>query len=469
FPGYTGEVKSFKIDGAEIEMGVAFVNDEGIDGGLRLTICNKWNNQIDPQPVDNLETLGEFSKIEITFVAYTGEAGGDGGDAAPAIDLDATYNAEFGAQFDDSVTDVNGWEIGDPAKTTFKIGEDVSIAITFDEIVKFGENYAAINTDVPFPGSTAVIKSLKLDGAEIPMGDAYINGEGMSNGLRLTICNKWNSDITEQPLDVATLDEFTSIEIIFTVYASDEVPPEAPEKVYPDFDPNGTYNAFLGVQSQNWIFRNAWEDSSYGADGSQWDALGIGNNFNKLSLTDPPEDKGGAFTDVVIKGNGTYQVSLSGADFGNDEFFNQLFVSTDISLAAELTFTNIAVRMNGVTRHTFEEAVILGENYYQVGCINIWNSDLGGDAGLFGYAMPVTDITIEFTVSGFAYDNEDDAPTPPPADNSGGSSLPADYVADNAPKADDGGFPGWLIAVIIGGAAVIAGGAAFLVIKSKKK
>ena len=89
--------------------------------------------------------------------------------------------------------------------------------------VKFGSNYIAVNTDVPFvEGIEAEITSFKLDGEEVEMGDAFLNSEGINGGLRLTIANKWNDQIAEQPVDPDELGEFQTIEVSFIVNTPDE-------------------------------------------------------------------------------------------------------------------------------------------------------------------------------------------------------------------------------------------------------
>ncbi|TAH65909.1 MAG: hypothetical protein EWM47_10665 [Anaerolineaceae bacterium] len=182
----------------------------------------------------------------------------------------------------------------------------------------------------------------------------------------------------------------------------------------PAFDPNGTYHAYLSVQSENFIFRNQWADPDFGPNGGTWEKHSIGNNFNGLTGWDGPNAVAydGAFTDVEIKGNGTYQVSLRDFDFGNDSAFNLLYLSTDIPMEGNpLTFTDVKVIMNGNTKYTFDQGIIPGidtkdaKDYYEVHCINIWNNDqLGGKEGLFSNNIPSSSIALEFTVSGFAYD-----------------------------------------------------------------
>jgi hypothetical protein len=132
----------------------------------------------------------------------------------------ATYNAEFSAQFNPEINaDIGEWpDLGDTAKVTFSEGSAATITIDFGAPVAFGGNYAAVNTDFPFADDVAAsITSFKLDGNAVNMAAAYLNNEGLNGGLRLTICNKWNSNITSQPVDVATLGEFSVLEVTFIV------------------------------------------------------------------------------------------------------------------------------------------------------------------------------------------------------------------------------------------------------------
>ncbi|MCL2030080.1 MAG: hypothetical protein FWG93_00900 [Oscillospiraceae bacterium] len=399
----------------------------------------------------------------------------------PAVSAAGEYTAEFAAQFNPDVNgDVGEWPDLSGVSIAFDLGAESTLTVEFDAPVAFGGNYAAINTDVPFPGHTGEIVSFTLDGVEVEMGAAYINGEGIGGGLRLALCNKWNSDIEEQPVDVETLGEFSVLEITFIVFSSDEPPPPpppAPET--PAFDPNGEYTAYLGIQGSNWIFRNAWADASFGENGSVW-ADYDGNHFFSLFETEDGSVHPGTFTDVTLKGNGTYRASLTGADFsgsianGAADAFNLLFLSTNIPIAGEpLEFSDVRVIIGGSTRHTFRDMdtiVIEGadKGYYEIHCINRWNGELGGEDGLFGYVVPTggEEIAIEFTVSGFAYDNEDAEPPAP-------TLAPPPPTEPPAPAEDGGGLRVWLLALILlgaaAGAAAIAVAVVVLVKKSKKK
>lgn len=155
-----------------------------------------------------------------------------------------------------------------------------------------------------------------------------------------------------------------------------------------------TYHAYLGVQTNpSWIFRNGWNDASFGK---------TYENFDKLSKDGAPADIAGTFTDVDITGDGTYKVSLTGADLSDEELFSLLFVSTDIPADSGVSITNVKVIIDGQEKYTFAEGYIpedTGE-YIQVQARNIWNDDLGKEDGLFAYTMPNDSVEMEFTVSG---------------------------------------------------------------------
>ena len=162
-----------------------------------------------------------------------------------------------------------------------------------------------------------------------------------------------------------------------------------------------SYHAYLGVQSASYTFRNAWNDATYGQGVTSDDGMVY---FDQLTGWENPGNiavnKGGVFTDAEITGDGTYSVSVTDFDFGEDETLNLLFVSTDIPLDAGITISDVKVVMDGNTKYTFDEA------YLSPMCINIWNEDLGKQDGLFGYMMPTDSIELQFTVSGTGVEAE---------------------------------------------------------------
>ena len=164
-----------------------------------------------------------------------------------------------------------------------------------------------------------------------------------------------------------------------------------------------TYNAYIGIQTQNFSFRNAWNEGTYGKGAVGEDGMVY---FDQITGWEGSTalNKGGVFTDVQITGDGTYKVGVTDFDFGSDEYLNLLFVSTDIPLDAGITISDVKVIMDGQTKYTFDEAFLSPDEttYMQPMAINIWNTeDLNGQDGLFGYVMPSSSVEIEFTVSNF--------------------------------------------------------------------
>jgi hypothetical protein len=257
--------------------------------------------------------------------------------------------------------------------------------------------------------------------------------------------------------------------------------PAGPEKPpVPDFDPNGTYHAYLCVQSKNYIFRDSWADfNGFGYQGAGWGNYAIGDNFSGLTGWDGPDavKYNGVFTDAEIKGNGTYRVELNDYDFAEDESFNMFFLSTDIPIAGNpAAFTDVKAILGGSTKYTFAGGYVTGvdttdaKDYYEVQIINAYNAELGGETGLFPNMIPASGvIAIEFTVSGFAYDKADDEPVAEPSSSPADGGLPADYMPSNEPEDEGAGFPVWGIVLIIVGAVAVIGCAVFFIVKKKKK
>lgn len=196
-----------------------------------------------------------------------------------------------------------------------------------------------------------------------------------------------------------------------------------------EVDLNGTYHAALGVSTatQKWINRNAYFDQSANA------CFGT-ENFEKLISEDSETGEtlvyDGTFTDVEIKGNGTYTVSLEGANFEGETTICMLHVPTDIPVCDEISFTDVSAKINGRTVLEFDEAYMEDEEPYLGGgmdiiLLNHWRetlvsqlSDKGvSESGSNGYDFLTgtgnESIEVTFTVNGFNYDKEvEETPAP---------------------------------------------------------
>lgn len=162
----------------------------------------------------------------------------------------------------------------------------------------------------------------------------------------------------------------------------------------------------------------------------------------------------------MIAGNGTYTVSVSGldltGDFDSQDYFNLLFLSTDIPNTGEITISDMKLNVGGSDVSINPILSPDSVNYVNMLIQNIWNDDVK----TIGYYMvPPTEMSITFTVSGFAYDKAaDEAPA--------ATEAPA---ADTAAPAEDtaGSNTGLIIGIVV--AVVVVAAVVAVVVVSKKK
>lgn len=336
------------------------------------------------------------------------------------------------------------------------------------------------------------IDSIKINGEEITLqGPSYTcSADGAGVDTRVNIYNEYNdpvatatagddnhadcraaegnvADATARLLSTDDLAGVQSIEVTFTVsdYGKNA---EAGEAVTGngEFDPNGEFNVYLGVQTAAYSFRNAWNDS-YGLGTPEWNQITGWNGNDEVVRT-------GTITDAVIKGNGTYSVSLTGVDFADDaETLNLLFLSTDIPLDKGVEISDIIVRMGGKKVYEFDESYQDPDtkDYIKTLLINTYNDAFKAD-NEFAYTLSAgMDIEITFTVSGLAYDNPDAVPSgdTTPVETTAASTTQAASQPTTAASADAASQGGVSVGVIIAIVAAVVVVAAIVVVAVKKK
>ena len=191
----------------------------------------------------------------------------------------------------------------------------------------------------------------------------------------------------------------------------------------------GAYNAYIGLQTQTYSFRNAWTEGSYGAATpyfNGWIVWGNGDNPEE-SFPDYEDnfdyDINGyvlpaTYDDAKIDADGTYTVKASGIDWGLKEEtdFNLVFVSTDLPAGQGIVIKDASVSVDGSVVKTID-TVTYDETaeYIEIDFANIWNPDVGA----WGLAFPTDSVSITFTVEGLgggaAADASVDAATAAPA------------------------------------------------------
>lgn len=507
-------VDSIELNGEEIELqGSSYTcSADGLGVTTRVNLYNEWNTPDatatagDDKHADcrvaegnvadataclwTADQLTGVTSIVVNFtVSGFGTAGGpaeaaDNSDAATEAVAHLVINNESWGDYEAEYVDAT--ITGDGTYTvSMNAAEPQELAKYNALIVPNGE--ALLGT-----ACVITIDSIKLNGEEITLqGPSYTcSSDGAGVDTRVNLYNEWNApDDTATAGDDKHLDHriadgnlmdataclwtsddlsgVQSVEVTFTVSDYGKMA-EAGEAAGNDgaFDPNGEYNVYFGVQTAAYSFRNAWNDS-YGLGTPEFDQITGWNGNDEVVRT-------GTITDAVIKGNGTYTVSLTGVDFADDaETLNLLFLSTDIPLDSDAKITDITVKMGGKKVYDFEESYQDPDtkDYIKTLLINTYNDAFNGE-NEFAYTLSAgMDIEVTFTVSGFAYDNPDAVPSgdTTPVETTAASTTQAANQATTTAGADAASQGGVSVGVIIAIVAVVVVVAAIVVVAVKKK
>ena len=336
-------------------------------------------------------------------------------------------------------TDVDGITA---VKEKIKVGETKTVSLTFDTPTVNSWYFAPclVAEDVTGIGALDFTVTCKIDGKDVPV-DMNADADGKTwwtedtGETKASSCirlaggfNEWATKYIAEPEAFTTIEYTVTLNSVTGVDAEAAQAEEATEPAV-QFDPKGTYHAYLLLQTPNWTYRDAW-NSANGIDSDKFGNFIYGNETN---------EKYGLVTDAEIKGNGTYTVSVT--DFGsifaddfktaNQDYFNILGVSTDIPVNDTVKITDVKLVVDGSTRHTYKEAYLSPDDteFLTVLVQNKWNEDV---KEISYYPTPATSLEIKFTVSGFDYDNEaqateapTEAPTqaPAPAPQSSSSTV----------------------------------------------
>ncbi|MCM1056083.1 MAG: hypothetical protein NC517_00525 [Firmicutes bacterium] len=367
-----------------------------------------------------------------------------------------------------------------------------TVSMTAAEALDMGEfNALEIENGELLLGTayTITIDSIKLNGEEAELqGSSYTcSADGGGVTTRVNLYNEYNSpddaatagddnhldqrvaegsvmDATAKLIAAEARTGVTTIEVTFTVAgvgSAAEAGEEPAATEVPSLDLNGEYHAYFGLQTPTYSFRNAFDDETYGRETEYFNQITGWDSENNAVV------RPGTFTDAVIAGNGTYTVSVEGmdlsGDFDSQDYFNLLFLSTDIPNTGEITISDIKLDIDG---RDVTIAPILSPdsvNYINMLVQNIWNDNVK-EIGY--YQVPPTAMKMTFTVSGFAYDNASASAEEPAAPETP-DAAPADTPAPAENSGSEGGVSPVVIVVIV--VVVIAVIAVVAVVLSKKK
>ena len=507
-------VDSIELNGEEIELqGSSYTcSADGSGVTTRVNLYNEWNapdataTAGDDKHADcrvaegnvadataclwTAEQLTGVTSIVVNFtVSGFGTAGGpaetaDNTDAATEAVAHLKINNESWGDYEAEYVDAT--ITGDGTYTVSMNAAEAQDLAQFNALeVPNGE--ALLGT-----ACVLTVDSIKINGEEITLqGASYTcSADGAGVDTRVNLYNEWNNpDDTATAGDDSHLDQrvasgnlmdataclwtadqlagVQSVEVTFTVsdYGKNAEAGEAATG-NGEFDPNGEFNVYFGVQTAAYSFRNAWNDN-YGLGTPEWNQITGWNGNDEVVRT-------GTITDAVIKGNGTYSVSLTGVDFADDaETLNLLFLSTDIPLDKGVNITDITVRMGGKKVYEFDESYQDPDtkDYIKTLLINTYNDAFKAD-NEFAYTLSAgMDIEITFTVSGLAYDNPDAVPSgdTTPVETTAASTTQAASQATTTASADAASQGGVSVGVIIAIVAAVVVVAAIVVVAVKKK
>ena len=416
YPGAFIKLNEIRINGEAIEVKKGYTSsDDGIT--TRMNLYNEWVSELpsdarsfdgtteDAAPVIvDKEAFASVSKVEVDFTLVPVT------DTAYLMYADSAWGYQYwGGDAPEGVTATNAVVDGQGTYTVGLEFAEEAQGLAFTAV-------GVVNGEKTFNGYFINVTDIKVNGESIEVGKGYTSSD---DGIctRENLYNEW---VTELPADARRADgdlegaapivvdkeafaAVKSVEVTFDyIYgkpvAQDEDAPltaeEAAELQKVD------YNAYIGVQSASYIFRNTWDEASYGRDSENaeffthlvgWDA---DNNA---------VDYGGTFEDVLLTKDGTYSVSLTTGEmgFGTDETFRMLFVSTEIPSRlvkdGYVTISDVKTKIGDAATRDYTDVDVSG-TYARIVIIDEYNR---GDAP-FGYTVPGanTAITITFTVTG---------------------------------------------------------------------
>lgn len=421
FPRMRIEITDIRLNGESVAFGKGYTSSDA-DGQFttRMNVFNEWVPEVpndasvrsfdgsvegaSAQMVDK-ELFGEVFTYEIDFTLH------------PVTDTAFLM-------FADSTWAVSAWNPGEYAETnavtvdgpgTYTLALDFS-EVEGGELAGFAFIAAGIaNGETSFPGYFMNVTDIKVNGEAIEIGkDFTTTDEGITT--RSNIWNEWVTDLPKEArradgdLEGATamiasteaLSGVKTIEVTFDYIYGEPIdngePPYTEEEAAAV--KAADYNAYIGVQSETYIFRNGWNDN-YGRDDAEHEGY-----FNRLTGWDGDlaVDYAGTFEDAAITADGTYTVSLTTGEmgFGSDGKFNLLFVSTDIPGKAVregvITISDVTVKF-GENGRTQEYGEIKADgDYVMITILDSYNQSSEPVA----YTVPGANetITITFTVSG---------------------------------------------------------------------
>ncbi len=488
-----GHIDSVKIDGKEVDVNM----DAGkfwwseATGDYDEKHCVRLGGGYNEWATQYISAPENFTSIEYTFTIDKISKGNPAIESNEVFELGIAYGGDKDAENDWGLSYVSGFnELIEGGSEFIKVGETKTVSLKFASkpvntwylapyiICQDTSNVLDVDFDI----------TCKIDGKEVAVNrsagkDFWTEGTGdYSDKVCIRLAggyNEWTDKYIDKPVN------FTTIEYTITLNSFLVAEPDVVE-----FDPallSGVYDAYISFQCPDtWVYRDDWMNEASGGIALWKD---IADNFNHVTWNEgaTPEEQniGGTFTDAVIDGNGTYTLTLTGADpgFKGSEKYNMLKVSTTIPyscLENGLEITEASVSIDGKKPVTdfvlFENKVSSDKypeyngSYISIEFINTYNSD--NPAALDSVQIPRESMVCKFTVKGFDHDNAaavEVADEPKANPTEAPKATPEPTAAPEVETAKKDGVNGVVIAIIVVLGIAAVGCCVFFVIKRKKK
>jgi len=414
YPGAYIRINAIRVNGEEIAFEKGYTSsDDGVT--TRMNIYNEWVSEV---PADARSFDGKTDDAKWIIVDKEAFA------AVKSVEVDfsllpVTDVAYF--MYADGAWANQYWYDGKeyPGKA---VTAEITGAGTYTVGIELdneaaGLAFAAVGIaqgEKTFNGYFIDVKEIKVDGQPIELGKGYTSSDdGVTT--RENIFNEWVSALPADArradgdlegaswiiVDKEAFAAYKTIEVTFDyiygkpIVKSADAPlteEEAAELQKKD------YNAYIGVQTESYIFRNTWDEANYGRDSET--NPGFFTHLVGWDADNNAVDYGGVFEDVLLTNEGEYTVSLTTGDmgFGTDSFFRMLFVSTEIpsKLVKDgfVTIEDVRVKIGDAATQKYTDVDTSGD-YARIIIMDEYNR---GEAP-FGYTVPGANATISITFS----------------------------------------------------------------------
>lgn len=252
--------------------------------------------------------------------------------------------------------------------------------------------------------------------------------------VRLSVCNQWAANDAEKAAsntikDVIPVKKGDTISFTFYVTADAPAPISTPTPAAISTAAATSYNGYLGFQTDNWAFRNIFQDADYGLkskyldykteigywDASQKPADSKQCAKQKVTITDTTMTDNNVVYTATIKGLNLQ--TLKGADPKDvvSTAFNMLFISTDIPLAMQgvkMKDATLKIDGNVVKEYTVVPCKGDASGYYQFMLADGYapsdgTKDAAYPSGDLLKTLPTDSIEISYKMEGVDFDRHE--------------------------------------------------------------